>query len=68
MNKFKDRLKELRIEKNISRQKLAEDLFISARLVSYWENGQRECNFDMLITLANYFGVSVDYLLGVVDF
>lgn len=68
MNIFYKRLKELRIEKGISRQKLSNDLFISVRLISYWENGQRECNFDMLITLAKYFGVSVDYLLGVVDF
>ena len=68
LNKFKDRLRELRKEKNISRQQLAKDLFVSVRLISYWENGERECNFDMLISLANYFGVSVDYLLGIVDY
>ncbi len=68
MNKFKDRLRELRVEKNISRKRLAKELFVSVRLVSYWEKGERECSFDMLITLAKYFNVSVDYLLGVVDF
>ncbi len=64
MNKFKDRLKELRLEKNISRKKLASFLYVSERLISYWETGKRECSFDMLITLANYFDVSIDYLLG----
>ena len=68
MNTFKDRLRELRIEKNLSRKQLALDLFVSERLISYWENGERECNFDMLVKIANYFGVSTDYLLGVVNF
>ena len=65
MNKFKERLKELRIEKNVSRKQLASFLFVSERLISYWENGKRECDFDMLIALAKYFDVSVDYLLGI---
>lgn len=67
MNKFKDRLKELRIEKNISRKQLANFLFVSERLISYWENGKRECDFDTLICLSKYFDVSIDYLLGNTD-
>ena len=68
MNKFKERLKELRIEKAISRKQLANDLFISERLISYWENGERECSFDMLIKIARYFNISIDFLLGNSDF
>ena len=68
MNMFKERLRELRIEKNLSRKQLALDLFVSERLISYWENGERECSFDMLVKIANYFGVSTDYLLGIVNF
>lgn len=68
MNKFCERLRELRIEKNISRKQLAKDLFVSERLVSYWENGQRECDFEKLIAIAKYFGVSTDYLLGIANF
>lgn len=68
MNKFKERLRELRTEKGISRKQLANELFISERLISYWENGERECNFDMLIKIARYFGVSVVFLLGITDF
>lgn len=68
MNKFAENLKELRAENNISRAKLAEELNVSVRLVSYWENGQRECNFDMLIAIADIFSISVDFLLGRTDY
>jgi transcriptional regulator with XRE-family HTH domain len=47
-----------------SRAELAEKLNVSVRLISYWENGRRECDFDMLIKIADLFSVSVDYLLG----
>ncbi len=68
MNKFSERIKELRIEKGYSRKTLASLLFISERLVSYWENGQRECDFDMLIKISNVFDVSIDFLLGKSNF
>ncbi|MBQ9369763.1 MAG: helix-turn-helix transcriptional regulator [Clostridia bacterium] len=64
MNLFAERLKELRTEANLSRANLAKRINVSERLISYWENGKRECDFDMLITLADIFSVSVDYLLG----
>ncbi len=67
MNKFAERLREVREEKGISRKQLAEAMFVSVRLVSYWENGLRECSFDMLIKLSQFFNESIDYLLGVVD-
>lgn len=67
-NKFFERLSELRTENNVSRTKLAEKLNVSVRLISYWENGQRECSFDMLIKIADIFSVSVDFLLGRVDY
>ena len=63
-NKFSEQLNGLRIENNLSRIQLAKKLNISVRLISYWENGQRECDFDMLIKIADLFSVSVDYLLG----
>ncbi|MBO4940368.1 MAG: helix-turn-helix transcriptional regulator [Clostridia bacterium] len=63
-HKFFEQLTALRIEHNLSRAQLAEALNVSVRLISYWENGQRECDFDMLIKIADLFSVSVDYLLG----
>ena len=68
MKIFAERLKELRPEKNISRSKLAEELFVSERLVCYWENGKRECSFEMLIKIADFFGVTIDYILGRSDY
>ena len=67
-NKFFEHLATLRAEKNISRAKLAQHLNVSVRLISYWENGKRECDFDMLIKIADFFEVSLDYLLGRKDF
>ena len=52
------------MENNLSRAQLAEKLNVSVRLISYWELGQRECDFDMLIKIADLFSVSIDYLLG----
>jgi transcriptional regulator with XRE-family HTH domain len=68
MNKFAERLKDLRIENGYTRTALAEKLNISSRLVAYWENGQRECSFDMLITISELLNTSIDYLLGKTDY
>ncbi len=65
MNKFGDVLKDLRLERNLTRKQLAETLQVSERLICYWENGKRECGFDMLIKIANFFDTSIDYLLGI---
>ena len=67
-NQFSEQLNGLRIENNLSRVQLAEKLNVSVRLISYWENGQRECEFDMLIKIADLFSVSVDYFLGRNDY
>ena len=67
-NTFAEQLLELRVENNLSRAQLAEKLSVSVRLISYWENGQRECDFDMLIKIADLFSVSLDYLLGRTDY
>ena len=61
---FHKRLSTLRIESGLTRARLAEMLNVSVRLISYWENGERECSFDMLMAIADIFGVSTDYLLG----
>lgn len=66
-NKFKDILKELRIEKGISQDKLSKDLKLSKGIISMWENGLREPTMTSLILLSQYFGVSIDYLVGLED-
>lgn len=67
MIKFPERLRELRIEKNMSRKDLADLLYVNLRTISYWELGQRECNLEQLSNIAQIFGVSTDYLLGLED-
>ncbi len=61
------RLKSLRRSRNISQLKLAMDLNMNQNSISRYENGEREADYTTLIRLADYFGVSVDYLLGRTD-
>lgn len=67
MTKFKERLKELRTEKELSQTKLAEKLGVDFRTISNWENGVRKPDIDTLADIAKCFEVSTDYLLGLVD-
>ena len=55
-------LKEIRKKKNLNQLKVATDLSISREAISYYENGQRSPNIEMLVTLSKYFKVSIDYL------
>jgi len=57
------RLKELRIKRGISQLKLAMDLNMNQNSISRYENGQREADYATLIKFADYFNVSIDYLL-----
>ncbi|KRQ85844.1 HTH-type transcriptional regulator Xre [Caloramator mitchellensis] len=60
---FSQRLKELREEKMITQAKLAEEIGVTPQNISYFEKG-REPSYDILIKLADYFGVTTDYLIG----
>lgn len=57
------RLKELRIAKGISQLKLALDLGMNQNSISRYENHEREADYATLIKFADYFNVSLDYLL-----
>ncbi len=61
------RLKFLRNERKISQLKLAMDLGLNQNSISRYENGEREADYKTLILLADYFDVSIDYLLGRTD-
>ncbi len=58
------RLKELRKERNIFQLKLTLDLNVNQNTISRYENIEREADYETLIRFADYFNVSVDYLLG----
>jgi len=61
------RLKQLREQKNISQQKLAMDLAMNQNTISRYETGEREADYNTLIKIADYFDVSIDYLLERTD-
>ena len=65
--KFVTIFKELIKEKNVTQKDVAKYLRVSDRLVVYYENGQRTPPPDILEKIADYFNVSVDYLLGRTD-
>ncbi len=58
------RLKEIRKSKNISQEQAANALGISVRAYQNYEYEQREPNIEMINKLADYYGVTTDYLLG----
>ena len=59
-----NRLKELRIKKNIKQQDLAKALNVTKQSISNWENGKRLPNIEILILLADFYNCSLDYLVG----
>jgi transcriptional regulator with XRE-family HTH domain len=61
------RLKELRKNRKISQLKLALDLNMNQNSISRYENGTREADYSTLIKFADYFDVSIDYLLERTD-
>ena len=58
------RLKKLRKERNISQLKLALDLNMNQNTIPRYENLEREADYETLIKFADYFNVSIDYLLN----
>lgn len=62
---FASRLKELRLEKNLTQAELAEQVGINYSTLSDYERGDKKDPYvSTLKTLANFFGVSIDYLIG----
>lgn len=61
------RLKELRQKRRISQLKLAMDLGMNQNSISRYETEAREADYATLIRFADYFGVSIDYLLERTD-
>ena len=61
------RLKQLRKEKGITQLKLAMDLGMNQNSISRYETEDHEADYKTLIAFADYFSVSIDYLLGRTD-
>ena len=61
-------LVEIRKKKKYSQLKVAMDLSISREALSYYENGKRSPDIEMLCRLSKYFNVSIDYLINGKEF
>ena len=61
------RLKEIRKKRKISQLKLTLDLNMNQNTISRYENMERQADYQTLVRFADYFGVSLDYLLGRID-
>jgi len=63
-NLFSVRLKELRLQHGFSQEELAEKIGIKRNSYSDWENGKCKPNYEKLEKIADFFGVSLDWLFG----
>lgn len=68
LNKFAERIKELRKEANISQLKLAELCNVQQSCVSKWEREVTLPDAEMIVVICHALHVSADYLLGIVDY
>jgi transcriptional regulator with XRE-family HTH domain len=62
---FGERLKEIRLHANISQMELSKATGISQSAIAKWELNKTEPTASAIIIIANYFGESADYLLGI---
>lgn len=62
-----EKLKSLRIEKNLTQKQVADRIGLAISAVSSYESGTRYPSYDVLVKLARIFHVSTDYLLGITN-
>ena len=65
--KLYQRIRELREDHDLTQKKLGEAINLPQRTYAYYESGQRMVPPEVLCALADFYGVSVDYLLGRTD-
>ncbi len=62
-----ERIKELRLEKGLTQLQLGKNIGVSQKAIDYWERAVNEPKASYIVKLAEFFGVSSDYLLGLED-
>ena len=65
---FGERLRQLRLDKNMTQSQLAEALQTTQRKISYWESEKVEPDLISICNICDYFLVSADYILGRKDY
>lgn len=66
-NSFPQRLKELLVVEHINQKQFADMVGVSPSCVTFWIKGERQPTAENIYTIAKTFGVSADFLLGIVD-
>ena len=66
-NTLSERLKECRKKKGVKQSEVADRLNVQRQIISYYESGTRKPNLEDLIMLADFYNVSLDYLVGRTD-
>lgn len=64
MEKTKNKIKELRISKNLTQQQLADELHVTKQAISKWEKGKSVPDITSIELISSFFGVSTDYLIN----
>ncbi len=67
MEKFTQRLTELRKENGLTQQQLAEKVGTTSDSIYSWEKGRSQPSIEMICSLCRELGVSSDYLLGLIE-
>ena len=63
-NRFAEVLRELRLYTKLSQVELADKLGVTQTAIAKWESGDREPSIDVLISIADFFDCTIDYLVG----
>ncbi len=64
MANFAERIIQIKNEKNMKQKDIATGIGVHIRTYQYYEKGQKEPTLSVLVALADYFNVSLDYLVG----
>ena len=67
MSIFSERLADLRRKSGLSQNAVAKEVDVAVRAYQYYEYGEREPQLSTLIRMADFYGVSLDYLVGRTD-
>ena len=67
MKEFGERLRALRLEKGMGQIQLAKELEVGKSVISLWELGKCEPTLSKLVAISKFFGVTIDYLVGLED-
>lgn len=67
MSVFSERLVQLRMDRDVSQAAIAKEIGVSSRIYQEYEYGKSEPKMRNLVSIADFFGVSLDYLTGRTD-